>query len=168
MQTFTYRHAILEDLPVVVNIYNSIIEGRMVSADTEPVTVEQRLQWFHEHNEHTRPLWIIEDAHTIYGWISFQSFYGRAAYNGTAEISIYLAEHARGKGIGKVALQYAIDQAPSLQIQTILAFIFGHNLPSLTLFKTFGFEQWAKLPNVAKLDTVERDLIILGKRLASH
>jgi L-amino acid N-acyltransferase YncA len=40
------RDATLEDLPSIVEIYNSIIPGRIVSADTEPVSVEQRLPWF--------------------------------------------------------------------------------------------------------------------------
>ena len=44
------RDATLEDLASIVEIYNSIIPGRIVSADTEPVPVEQRLPWFHEHD----------------------------------------------------------------------------------------------------------------------
>lgn len=165
MNTYIYRHATLDDLQRIVDIYNSTIASRLVTADTSPVTVEERLNWFHEHSPQKRPLWVIEKEEVIYGWISFQSFYGRPAYDGTAEISIYLAEEARGKGLGKIALQYAIDEAPSLRIKTILAFIFGHNEPSLKLFSQFGFVQWAHLPKVATLDDIERDLIILGKRL---
>lgn len=165
VNTYIYRHATLPDLQRIVDIYNSTIASRLVTADTSPVTVEQRTAWFHEHRADKRPLWVIEKDNVIYGWISFQSFYGRPAYDGTAEISIYLAEEARGKGLGKLALQYAIDEAPSLHIKTILAFIFGHNEPSLKLFAQFGFAQWAHLPKVATLDDIERDLIILGKRL---
>ncbi|OCS83047.1 phosphinothricin acetyltransferase [Caryophanon tenue] len=166
--TLTYRDATLDDLQTVIDIYNTIIEGRMVTADTEPVTIHERLEWFHAHNPATRPLWIIEGEKDdiVYGWISFQSFYGRAAYNGTAEISIYLAESARGKGLGTTVLHYALERAPQLHIKTVLAFIFGHNTPSLKLFEKVGFERWAHLPQVAQLDDVERDLIILGKRVA--
>ena len=55
---------------------------------------------------------------------------------------------------------------PQVQVHTVLGFIFGHNKPSLALFEKFGFETWAHLPRVANLDGVERDLIILGKRVA--
>ena len=47
----------------------------------------------------------------------------------------------------------------------MLGFIFGHNEPSLRLFRGFGFADWGTLPRVAVLDGVERDLVILGKRL---
>jgi len=48
----------------------------------------------------------------------------------------------------------------------LLGFIFGHNAPSLGLFAKYGFSTWAHLPKVANLDGIERDLIILGKRVA--
>ena len=170
----SYRHrtATLEDLPTVVAIYNSTIASREVTADTEPVTVESRLNWFNEHQPERRPLWIIERADDnaekpeILGWISYSNFYGRPAYSGTAEVSIYIAEAWRGKGIGRYALTEAIAFAPQIKVHTLLGFIFGHNKPSLALFERFGFDTWANFPRVANLDGIERDLIILGKRVA--
>lgn len=166
-----YRHrlATLADLPTIVAIYNTTIASREVTADTEPVSVESRLAWFHEHDPLRRPLWIIETADaasTILGWMSYSNFYGRPAYSGTAELSIYLAVEARGKGIGRYCLEQAIAYAPEIQVHSLLGFIFGHNAPSLGLFAKFGFETWAHLPRVANLDGVERDLIIVGKRVA--
>lgn len=162
----TYRDAAIDDMASIVAIYNSTVHTRMVTADTEPVTVESRMSWFHEHNAVTRPLWIIEnDDKQIIGWISFQSFYGRPAYAATAEISIYLDTSQRGKGIGKEVLHYSIDKAKQLGIKTLLGFIFAHNEPSLKLFRNAGFEDWATLPDIAVLDGIERSLKILGKRI---
>jgi phosphinothricin acetyltransferase len=48
----------------------------------------------------------------------------------------------------------------------LLGFVFSHNEPSLKLFRHFGFEDWASLPNIAMLDGEERGLSILGKRIA--
>ena len=167
MSKLFYRDATLNDLPKIVEIYNSTISSRMVTADTEPVTVESRTKWFSEHTSDKRPLWIAEDQNrNILGWISFQSFYGRSAYNFTAEISIYLDSGQRGKGFGKQLLRYSIGSAKQLEIKTLLGFLFAHNEPSLKLFKHFGFEEWATLPNIAVLDGVERSLKILGKRIA--
>jgi phosphinothricin acetyltransferase len=172
MPSYVHRLARRDDLPVIVDIYNSTIASREVTADTEPITVESREQWFAEHAPERRPLWIIHDADdrsaqpAVLGWISYSNFYGRPAYAGTAEVSIYIAEQARGKGIGSYCLEQAMAFAPEIKVHTLLGFIFGHNQPSLALFRKFGFETWANFPRVANLDGIERDLIILGKRVA--
>jgi phosphinothricin acetyltransferase len=138
----------------------------MVTADTAPVSVASRQKWFDEHNASKRPLWLIEDENNqILGWVSFQSFYGRPAYDATVEISIYLDEQQRGRGLGKQILQYCIDKAPDLGVHTLLGFIFAHNLPSIALFEKMGFKEWANLPNIATLDQEERSLKILGIRI---
>lgn len=168
MNELVFKDATLDDLSRIVEIYNSTVSGRMVTADTEPVTVESRLKWFDEHSPDKRPLWVIhpEGSKEIIGWVSFQSFYGRPAYNATVEVSIYLDEAVRGRGVGKLALKYALQKAPTYGVKTLLGFIFAHNEPSLKLFKSFGFEEWANMPTIAELDGVERGLIILGKRVA--
>jgi L-amino acid N-acyltransferase YncA len=160
-----FRSATLKDLNEIVDIYNSTVASRMVTADTYPVSVESRLNWFHEHNEGKRPLWVVENENEIIGWVSFSSFYGRPAYDNTAEVSIYLRATERGKGIGKEVLKHVIDQCEKLGIKTLLGYIFAHNEPSLKLFKSFGFSEWAKLPNIAVLDGIERSLVIVGKRI---
>lgn len=166
MAGLVFRDATLNDLPTIVKIYNSVIPGRMVTADTEPVSVESKLSWFNNHHPARRPLYVVEHHQKIIGWVSLESFYGRPAYNQTAELSIYLDESVRGKGFGKKILQEMIDRSPSFGIKTLLGYIFAHNEPSLNLFESFGFERWALFPNVAVLDGVERSLIIVGKRTA--
>lgn len=166
MSQLSYRDANLDDLSTIVTIYNSTIASRMVTADTEPVSVASRQKWFDEHSPEKRPLWMVENSENqVVGWVSFQSFYGRPAYDATVEISIYLDENQRGNGFGKVILQHCIDVVPQLGIKTLLGFIFAHNEPSLKLFRHFGFEDWATLPNIAILDGEERGLKILGKRV---
>src|SRR5690606_26668930 len=102
--SIAFRHALPGDLPLIVDIYNSTIHGRMVTADTSPVSVESRQSWFHAHTPEKWPLWMVETAGQAAGWVSLQNFYGRPAYNATAEISIYLHPDFRGKGLGKMAL----------------------------------------------------------------
>ncbi len=160
------RDASIEDLPFIVEIYNSTIPSRMVTADTDFVTVNDKLDWFNEHNPHKRPLWMVEYENEVCGWVSFQSFYGRPAYNETAEISIYLHKDFRGKGLAKKVLNKVIEECPKYEINTLLAFIFGHNEPSIRLFSGFGFEKWGHLPEVANLDGMKRDLVILGKNVS--
>lgn len=162
----TFRDATLDDLPKIVEIYNSTIASRLVTADLEPVSVDSKLAWFYQHNSDFRPLWIVEDSfkNTI-GWVSFQDFYGRPAYQKTAEISIYIDEKFRDKGFGRQILELSIEKCPSLGIENLLAFIFAHNLPSLTLFEKFDFKLWGNLKNIAEMDGEKRSLIILGKTI---
>jgi phosphinothricin acetyltransferase len=159
------RNAVIDDLPAIVDIYNSIIPGRKVTADLEFITVGDRLNWFHEHDAARRPLWVAEEDDKIIGWISFSDFYGRPAYNGTAEISIYLHEQHRGKGLGKRLMSQAIDECKNLQIHTLLGFIFEQNKGSLSLFDSFGFEEWGYLKDVAVLDNFCCSLKIMGLKI---
>lgn len=159
------RFAKLEDLPEIVRIYNSTVAGRMVTADLEPVTVEQRIPWFHAHNDEKRPLWVAEIQGEIVGWLSYQSFYGRPAYDGTVEVSIYIDEAHRGEGLGEALIKFAVDSCEKYKVKVLLGFIFGHNTPSMKLFEKFGFGPWGNLERIAELDGIERDLIIVGKRV---
>ncbi len=160
-----YHIATIEDLPFIVSVYNSTIAGRRVTADTEPVSVADKTPWFHAHNPATRPLWMVQnDSQEPIGWVSFQDFYGRPAYQGNAEISLYLHEAHRGKGYGKEILQYAIEQSPTLGIHTLLGFIFEHNTESLQLFTQLGFQEWGHLPNIAIMDNKHYGLKILGRK----
>jgi phosphinothricin acetyltransferase len=160
-----HRIATLDDLPRIVAIYNATVPSRMVTADLEPVSVESRRPWFEQHDAALRPLWVVEGGAQVMAWLSFSSFYGRAAYDKTAELSVYVDERARRTGLGAYLLQQALTQAPSIGVDRLLGFIFGHNAPSLRLFEKFGFERWALLPGVARLDGVERDLVIVGRRV---
>ncbi|MEH2089310.1 GNAT family N-acetyltransferase [Nostoc sp.] len=162
----TIRHAAETDLPAIVAIYNAAVPSRMATADLEPVSVESRLAWFKGRSPSQRPLWVIEIDGIIAGWLSFQSFYGRPAYSKTAEISIYIAPNFHRSGLGRQLLAQAINESPSLGIKSLVCFIFAHNQPSLKLFETFGFERWGHLPNIAELDSVERDLVIVGLRVS--
>lgn len=155
----------LSDLERIVDIYNSTVASRMVTADLEPATIESKRAWFDDHSADFRPLWVVLVEGEIAAWFSFQSFYGRPAYNATAEISIYIAEEYRKLGLGSVLIRKAIEESPRLGINTLLGFVFGHNEPSLALLRKFGFEVWGHLPKVAVLDGVERDLVISGRRV---
>lgn len=160
----SYRDADIHDLPAIVEIYNSTVAGRLVTADTEPVSIDQKMVWFLSHNN-KRPIKMIEKDGSLIGWVSFQNFYGRPAYDGTAEISIYLAEDQRQKGFGDQVLKDAIAWCPTLSVHTLLAFIFAHNTRSISLFEKHGFTTWGNLIDVAVMDGNFYSLIILGLKI---
>jgi len=105
------RKANIDDLPRIVEIYNSTISSRIATAETKEVTVENRAEWFGRHSEKL-PIYVEEINGQIAGWVSFESFYGRSAYHLTAEISIYVHEHYRSNSLGSKLLEEAIGLCP--------------------------------------------------------
>ena len=160
------RDAAEADLPAIVEIYNEAIRGRISTAQLEEVTVEQRLAWFREHSAQSHPLWVAEIDGQIAGWFSFHPFIKRAAYRRTAEISVYVGENFRRRGVGKALLGKAIADSPDLGITALIGCIFAHNEPSLRLFARLGFERWGFLPRVAVVDGIDRGVVVMGRHVA--
>lgn len=159
------RDATMRDLPRIVEIYNAAVPGRSATADTEPISVASRIAWVREHDPDRHPLWVAERDGRVEGWLSFQPFYGRPAYHATAELSLYVSPARQREGIGRALLARAVETAPALGLATLLGFIFGHNDASLSLFGRFAFHRWGLLPRVAEIDGIERDVVILGRRI---
>lgn len=161
------RDAVEADLPAIVEIYNAAIRGRISTAQLEEVSVEERLPWFREHSAGKHPLWIAERRQCVAGWLSFQPFKKRSAYRGTAEVSVYVDQQFRHAGLGRFLLEEAITRAPGLGLRALVGCIFAHNDASLRLFERAGFQRWGVLPQVADVDGVERDVVIVGRRVTA-
>jgi phosphinothricin acetyltransferase len=159
------RDASESDLDAIVGIYNAAIPGRLATADTEPVSVESRRAWFTDRDAGRHPVWVAERDGRVVGWLSFGKFYGRSAYALTAELSVYVDPQAQRVGIATQLVELAFARASGLGLTTFLGFVFAHNQRSVALCRKCGFGEWGHLPRVAVLDGVERDLLILGKRL---
>lgn len=165
------RLAAIDDLPRIVEIYNQSIAGKQATADLQPVTVADRQAWFDAHTGN-RPLVVAQTSSEtssetslgeIIGWGSLSDLYARPAYHISTEISIYVAEEAKGQGVGKALVNYLIQVAPSCGVQQVVALIFAHNTPSLAMFDRLGFEPWGKFKQVCDMKGFMADVVILGK-----
>ncbi len=166
----TYRDANESDLPRVVQIYNFAVATRKCSCDLEPTTVEARRPSLLEHTPGHRPFWVSEDTrHPEFGVTGYLGFFhfmnARPGYFITADLAIYLHPEYQGKGLGTYLISQAIDRAPSLGIETLTATIFASNESSIALFTKMGFDRWGFMPRVARLEGVEKDLVLVGRRL---
>jgi L-amino acid N-acyltransferase YncA len=159
------RNAVDSDLPAIIDIYNAAIATRMATAQLESVTVENRRRWLTEHSPDRHPFWVAEVNGQIAGWLAIKNFLPRCAYAGTAELSVYVDQRYRRRGVARILLEEAVIRAPSLEITALVGLIFAHNEPSLKLFAQLGFERWGLLPSVALLDGVHRDLTIMGRQI---
>lgn len=159
------RDAVETDVPVIVDIYNAAIATRIATAQLEPVSVEEQRKGLSEHSSDRYPFWVAETDGRVIGWLSFKRFLPRCAYRGTAEISVYVDEKFRRRGLARRFLGEAIARAPSLEITALVGLIFAHNEPSIKLFEQLGFQRWGLLPRIARLDATERDLAIMGRHV---
>lgn len=159
------RLADTSDYEYIIDVYNSIIPGKEVTADLEPVTVADWMPWFEKHQEKNRPIWILMADGQACGWMSFSDYYGRPAYYITAQVSIYLHEDFRGKGLGKRFLVMGMDYIKQYEVRKVIGVIYAANRPSIKIFKSLGFEQWGLLPGVCLVNETEKDVVILGKEL---
>ena len=159
------RDALESDLSTIIEIYNAAIATRMATAQLEPVTLAERRDWLKQHSPDRHPFWVLEIDDQIAGWLTLKPFLPRCAYRGTAEVSVYVNEKFRRRGVARTLLSEAIRRAPTFEINAIVGLIFTHNHASLKLFEQLGFEKWGLLPRIARLDNVERDLTILGRHI---
>jgi len=160
------RIAKQDDLPEIVAIYNQAVLQRGATADLTPITVESRRDWFGDHSFESWPVWVMEDAGIILGWCSLSAYRpGRMALRHTAEISYYVHEKYRRKGIGTALIQNAIDQCISLQIKNLFTLLLDINTPSIQLLEKFGFSKWGHMPDVAEIDGNICGHLIYGRRV---
>ncbi len=154
------------DLPQIVEIYNQAVSQRGATADLTPITVESRRCWFDEHSPDSWPIWVMEDDGAILGWCSLSAYrLGRMALRHTAEISYYIHEAHRRKGIGTILIQHAIDQCPSLQVKNLFTLLLDVNTPSVRILEKFNFAKWGHMPDVAEFDGKTCGHLIYGRRV---
>lgn len=164
---YAHRLATRDDLPAIVDIDNAAIPAKASTCDLEPIDVAAREAWFDASHPDRRPIWVGYEPgspRTVTGYLSFDPFLnGRAGYDVTADVAIYLHPDHRGRGQGHHLLDEAIAHAPKLGVRTLVASIFAANEASIRLFRSHGFQQWGLLPGVADLDGVVRDLVFVGR-----
>lgn len=160
------RLATEADLPTIIEIYNQSIPAGWSTADTVPITVSDRIDWFRRFDPSKRPIWVAEIAGVVVATTYLSSFYfGRPAYAATAEISIYIARDYQRQGIGRYLKEWVIQQCPRLGITTLLSMYFDHNHATQRVNESLGFVQMGHLTDIAVVQGQKRGLIISGLRI---
>jgi phosphinothricin acetyltransferase len=143
------RQATPADLGQITEIYNDAIQKTTATFDTEPKTLEEQESWFANHDA-SHPVLIAEQGDLIVAWASLSKWSDRCAYCDTAEISLYVKEEYRGKGIGKQLMKAIIQEGKTAGLHTVIARIAGSNKISADLCKSFGFQYIGTMREVGK------------------
>jgi len=100
----------------------------------------------------------------IVGWAAISPVSSRCVYGGVAEVSVYVAAAARGRGVGRSLLQRLIRESEHAGFWTLQAGIFPENLPSLELVKGCGFREIGYRERLGQMDSRWRDVVIVERR----
>jgi len=136
----TIRRARPEDVPAITEIYNEAVLTTTATFDTEPKSLADRQAWFAGHDER-HPILVAETEGAVVGWASLSKWSDRCAYADTAEVSAYIKEEWRGKGIGRKLLEAIVEEGRRVKLHTIVAYVSQGNEVSLHLHKAVGFQE---------------------------
>ena len=160
------RYALEKDLIEITEIFNQAIHTRMSTGHLNEFTVEERKEWFSGHTKEKYPILVTEQNSKIVGWISIDPYRkGRKAFEKTVEVSLFIHNDYKRKGIGNELLQAMTKTAKKLEYKTIFAIVLNKNIGSTKLFEKNNFEKWGFLPEVAEIDGKKLGHVYYGKKL---
>jgi len=143
------RHAKLEDLEPITEIYNEAVRGTVATFDTEPKTVDEQRTWFAQHGPNY-PILVAELDGVVVAWASLSRWSDRCAYSDTAEISLYVKEEFRGKSIGRKLLESIVQEGQKVGLHTVIARIAEGNEISVHLHESVGFQHVGVMKEVGR------------------
>ena len=155
------RDATDADLDAILEIHNDAILNSPAIWDVETVDRAEREQWLHERTSVGHPVLVVEDDGAVVGYATYAPWRWKYGYRNTVEDSIYLAASHQGRGIGRTLLTQLIDHARTAGHHVMLADIESSNAASISLHKSLGFEEVARLDEIGRKFDRWLDLSIL-------
>lgn len=147
------------DWEAVRAIYQDGIATGQASFEAEAPVWEE---WDSHHRPDCRL--VASRAGKVVGWAALSPVSGRCVYGGVAEVSIYVATPARGKGIGTRLLQALVEESEGAGIWTLQAGIFPENVASIKLHRRCGFRTVGRRERFGRMNGVWRDVILMERR----
>jgi phosphinothricin acetyltransferase len=160
------RPAELRDAAAIAAIYNQGIADRLATFETEPRTpeaVEETLG----SRAGRYPAVVVEEGDHVLGFAWTSEYRPRDAYAGVAEVSIYVAREARGRGVGRLCLGALITQAERRGFWKLVSRIFPENVASRRLCAALGFREVGIYRRHGKLDGKWMDCVIVERLMGS-
>lgn len=150
-----------EDWAEVEAIYREGIATGNATFETETPAWEE---WDARHLRVGRL--VVRDGSGVCGWAALSPVSMRRVYAGVAEVTVYVAERARGRGVGKALLEALIEQSEQNGIWTLQAGIFPENAASIGLHTACGFRVVGKRDRIGMLRGMWRDTVLMERRSA--
>jgi L-amino acid N-acyltransferase YncA len=146
------------DWEAVRRIYLEGIETGNATFETDAPAWEK---WDASHLPRPR---LVARGPDVLGWAAIAHVSARDVYHGVAEVSVYVASAARGRGIGGELLTSLAARSEDAGIWTLQAGIFPENAASLSLHRRCGFRVVGRRERLGRLAGVWRDVVLLERR----
>jgi L-amino acid N-acyltransferase YncA len=153
------RIATPADADAIAEIYNQGIEDRVATFETQLRTAEDIRGWFAGAHR----VVVVERGDRVVAFASTSSYRPRACYAGVAEFSVYVDRAARGRGVGRLAMQALIAAAQQAGFWKLVSRVFPENSASRALLRSLGFREVGIYERHAQLDGVWRDVVIVER-----
>ena len=147
------------DWPAIQAIYGAGIATGNATFETEAPEWEA---WDKNHLPDCRL--VVREGNQVVGWAALSPVSGRCVYAGVAEISVYVAASALGRGVGKALLQALVLESERAGIWTLQGSIFPENTASLALHKACGFREVGCRERIGRMNGVWRDAVLVERR----
>ncbi|UQZ48550.1 arsinothricin resistance N-acetyltransferase ArsN1 [Bacillus sp. PK3-037] len=152
------------DVNRILDIYNQGIADRIATLEVEEKDIDYMTNWFSNREEKYKVL-VAEIDHCIVGWVSLNPYSHRCAYQGVADLSIYIDRNHRGKGIGKELLSNIEKEAIKSKIHKIVLFTFPFNQLGQGLYASMGYREVGIFNEQGKIDGHYVDVMAMEKIL---
>jgi phosphinothricin acetyltransferase len=159
------RQATSDDLEAITGIYNEVILNSDAIYRENAVPVSERINWFNSKIGDGFPVIVAVIADEIVGYGVYGNFRFGEGYNHTVEHSVHVRSDKRAQGIGSALLSRLIEIATSEQRHVMVAAIDSKNLGSIALHSQFGFNESARMPEIAKKNGELLTLVLMQKIL---
>lgn len=159
---FVVRRAQVADAPQVLSIF---LQSEAQAIFKTGIGLAAVVEWI-DGASSAHPFWVVECATEVIGWCALEPFYGLPSLAGAQEIALYIHEAYHGRGAGRCLLKHVIAHQAPLALHSLIAYTLATNQVSQAFFHANGFKQWGCLPNIARSQGQECDLLILGRQLA--
>ncbi|MDQ3777898.1 MAG: N-acetyltransferase family protein [Actinomycetota bacterium] len=145
-----------EDWPVVAEIYREGIRDGAAFATDAP-------SWGEWDDAHPLRL-VAERDGDVVGWAAVAPTSTRHVYRGVGRSAVYIAERARGRGIGRLLMEALVHEAERRGLWTIEAWMFPENVASVELHRRCGFRVVGTRERIGQRDGVWRDVVVMERR----
>jgi len=152
-------------LPGILAIYNHAVEHSTAIWNDQLVDLENRRTWWRGRVDPGLPVLVAVTDDEVLGYASYGPFRPFDGYRLTVEHSVYVAEHARRRGVANALLAALIERARAAGMHVMLGGVAADNQASLTLHEKFGFVETVRMPEVGHKFGRFLDLVFMQKRL---